>query len=375
MGKLKKVVILHGTAGSPDGNWFRWLETELQAKGLTVWLPKLPHAEQPSLQEELTFVKSKAPFKLDEETLIVGHSSGAILALVLAGEVQRLGAVVAVAPFVPTTTPYAATIWEPNARLFDVNIDWRSVKNTKASRLIIHSDNDPYIPADVSEYIATLSNAKRIIISGQGHFNLEASKEYKKFPKLLGLLMEEGLIDHGAIQIVDAHDRPLRAGTMQEAQAKGLWHRIVRIMVEDDRGNMLLQKRADTMFMNPGKWDNSCSGHVDAGESWLEAAKRELAEEIGLKNVNLTEWQRYTYESHETDGRVLRRFNVLYRTIVPADTAFTIQPEEVSEVRWFSQDELQDLVANHPDSVTHGLTRVVKGLYESNKHTGTSKNT
>lgn len=78
---MRNALILHGTLGSPTGNWFQWLKTELEKKGLEVWLPQLPHAEQPSLKEWADFVHTNCPFEINEETLIVGHSSGAILAL------------------------------------------------------------------------------------------------------------------------------------------------------------------------------------------------------------------------------------------------------------------------------------------------------
>ena len=45
------------------------------------------------------------------------------------------------------------------------------------------------------------------------------------------------------IQIVDEHDQPVGAASMDEAQTKGLWHRIVRVMVEDGQGHVLLQLR------------------------------------------------------------------------------------------------------------------------------------
>ncbi len=81
---MKTAIILHGTLGSPGGNWFQWLKNELEEKGLNVWLPQLPQAEQPSLRKWQRFVKEECPFAINEQTVIVGHSSGAILALVLA---------------------------------------------------------------------------------------------------------------------------------------------------------------------------------------------------------------------------------------------------------------------------------------------------
>ncbi len=364
---MKRVVILHGTEGSPGGNWFRWLEGKLRAKGLEVWLPQLPHAEQPSLREWLNFVTTNCPFSLDEETAVIGHSSGATLSLALASESKaRLGAIVAVSPFVPTQETYAGTAWEANARLFDVEFDWDSIKANAVKRLIVCSDNDPYIPTDVFRHIATQAGAEEVLISGQGHFNSEISSQYTEFPLLFSLLMEHGIVSHGLIQIVDENDVPIRGGTMQEAQDKGLWHRIVRVMVEDDQGNVLIQKRGPIMFTAPNRWDNSSSGHVDVDEDWLEAAKRELAEEIGLVDVELTEWQRYKQETKETDGRSLRRFNVVYRTVVPHDTVFTLQPEEISEVRWFSREELRRLVTENPDAVTYGLRKITEDCYEDN---------
>jgi len=47
-------------------------------------------------------------------------------------------------------------------------------------------------------------------------------------------------------------------------------------------GDLYLQKRSRLKDMNPGVWDSSVSGHLDAGEDYLQAAVRELGEEIGI---------------------------------------------------------------------------------------------
>jgi predicted alpha/beta hydrolase family esterase len=187
---MKNAVILHGTLGSPDGNWFQWLKSELESKGVRVWLPTLPHAEQPSLKGWSDYVHENCPFELDEDTLIVGHSSGAILALIVAQQnAQPIGAVVAVSVFHDNSLQ-----WEPNSKLFDVEFDWPKIQQNTQKLLFVHSDDDPYVPLDQAQYVADNCQADLAIITGQGHFNLEKSPEYKQFPKLLELLEQKGTI-------------------------------------------------------------------------------------------------------------------------------------------------------------------------------------
>ncbi len=67
-----------------------------------------------------------------------------------------------------------------------------------------------------------------------------------------------------------------------EVHKKGLWHKTVHVWVMNSQGNLLLQKRAMTKETFPGCWDISCAGHIDAGETPLHAAIRELEEELGF---------------------------------------------------------------------------------------------
>jgi predicted alpha/beta hydrolase family esterase len=181
---LKTALILHGTLGSPKGNWFAWLKAQLEAKGLQVWLPQLPHAEQPSLHEWSDFVHANCPFAINEETLIVGHSSGAILSLILAQQNDTpIGGVVAVSAFHDNSLQ-----WEPNNHLFDVAFDWPAIQKNAHKLLFIHSDNDPYVPLGQAKYAADNCKAEIVVIPGQGHFNLEQSANYRTFPKLMEIL-------------------------------------------------------------------------------------------------------------------------------------------------------------------------------------------
>lgn len=180
---MKTAIILHGTLGSPDGNWFQWLKNELEEKGLNVWLPQLPQAEQPSLRKWQRFVKEECPFPINEQTLIVGHSSGAILTLVLAeNNMEKIGAIVDVSVFHDNSLQ-----WQPNSKLFDVQFNWTAIRDGVSELL-------PYVPLNQAQYVATNSGGEMIIIPGEGHFNLERSDEYRQFPKLLEILEERKLV-------------------------------------------------------------------------------------------------------------------------------------------------------------------------------------
>lgn len=187
---MKTAIILHGTLGSPSGNWFRWLKKELEARDINVWLPQLPHAEQPSLHEWVEFVEKECPFAVNDQTLIVGHSSGAILSLIIAQHSsQPIGSIAAVSVFHDNSLD-----WEPNNKLFDIDFEWEAICTNVKKLLFLHSDNDPYVPINQAQFVADNCQAELVVIPGQGHFNIEQSSEYKEFPKLLEIMQQKRLV-------------------------------------------------------------------------------------------------------------------------------------------------------------------------------------
>lgn len=78
---MVKLFIIHGAYGHPGENWFPWLRKELETLGFQVFVPRFPTPENQTLD---SWMKVFSQYKLDEETILVGHSLGVpfILSLV-----------------------------------------------------------------------------------------------------------------------------------------------------------------------------------------------------------------------------------------------------------------------------------------------------
>src|SRR5688572_827523 len=114
------------------------------------------------------------------------------------------------------------------------------------------------------------------------------------------------------IAIVNEQDEIVGSATKQEAWEQGLLHRVVRIMVTNSRGEILLQHRTPTKDIFPDCWDNSSAGHVDVGEDYDVAAHREIAEELGIRDIKLEVMGQY--RSDETwKGHRFNRFSKCYK--------------------------------------------------------------
>ncbi|HEY5704321.1 MAG TPA: 16S rRNA (adenine(1518)-N(6)/adenine(1519)-N(6))-dimethyltransferase RsmA [Terrimicrobiaceae bacterium] len=101
----------------------------------------------------------------------------------------------------------------------------------------------------------------------------------------LSQLLQPATAQHGSemLCVVDEHDRVIGFESRDLVHVNNLRHRAIHILIFNQRGELFLQKRSIWKDTHPGKWDSSTAGHVDAGESYEESARRELHEEIGIE--------------------------------------------------------------------------------------------
>ena len=84
-------------------------------------------------------------------------------------------------------------------------------------------------------------------------------------------------------EIVDGENNVI--GTAPRSQCHGnpdLCHRTAHVIVLNQNGNILLQKRSPDKDIQPGKWDTAVGGHLMIGETFEQAAVREMNEELGI---------------------------------------------------------------------------------------------
>jgi isopentenyl-diphosphate Delta-isomerase len=160
--------------------------------------------------------------------------------------------------------------------------------------------------------------------------------------------------------IVDLDDRVTGQAPRREVHARKLLHRAIHVLVHDASGRFFLQRRSLGKDTFPGCWDSSCSGHVDAGEDYPEAARRELGEELGWHDTSLPLRPLLKlHASPETGHEFIQIF-----LMGPLSGPFDLNPEEISEGRWLSPAELDLLIADHPDQVA-GALRLLWSKYRA----------
>jgi len=85
------------------------------------------------------------------------------------------------------------------------------------------------------------------------------------------------------IDIFDEDNNLVGQAMKSEALARGLWHRVARVLIYDRKGRVFLQLRSMAKELHPGCWDVGVAGYIGAGEDYVDAAIREVAEEAGLE--------------------------------------------------------------------------------------------
>ncbi len=150
--------------------------------------------------------------------------------------------------------------------------------------------------------------------------------------------------------VVDEQDRAVGVESRGVVHATGLRHRAVHIFVLNGRGELFLQKRSPWKDKHPGKWDSSAAGHLDSGEGYAAAARRELREELGVDPDGTALHEIGGLSASEATGwEFVRIFQARH------EGPFRWPPEEIEWGGFFPVGTVQAWCTAHPGDFAPGF--------------------
>ncbi len=177
---MKNALIIHGTEGYPEENWFPWLKKQLEKYGYHVAVPQFPTPQNQTPEHWFDILK---PYEhtFNEDTILIGHScGGAFLLRVL----EKINTKINVAVFVTASAGIKPIKYYEADRPFIENpFDWKKIRNSAKHFFVFHSEDDPFICPANGEKIAKEVGVELIKLKDAGHFNLASG--YDRFDLLL----------------------------------------------------------------------------------------------------------------------------------------------------------------------------------------------
>ncbi len=150
--------------------------------------------------------------------------------------------------------------------------------------------------------------------------------------------------------LVDEKDQPIGFGSKAECHdGQGLLHRAFSLFVFNDKGELLLQQRADNKRLWGGYWSNSCCSHPRAGEEMADAVDRRLQQEMGM-SAPLEFVYKFAYFAEFSEAGSEREFCWVY--VGRSAESVNANPTEVENWRWISTADLEQEMRDHPERFT-----------------------
>ena len=140
------------------------------------------------------------------------------------------------------------------------------------------------------------------------------------------------------LEIVDREGKTLGLAPRSEIHGNpSLLHKVVHVLVFNENGELLLQKRSMNKDVAPGKWDTSVGGHISVNEDLIEAAKREMEEELGIISENIKHLYSYIHSNHYES-------ELVYTHSCMHNGPFSFNQEEIDEVKFWNLEDIRNVM-------------------------------
>ncbi len=163
------------------------------------------------------------------------------------------------------------------------------------------------------------------------------------------------------VVLINSKDEVLGSMKKMEAHENGLLHRAFSVFLFNEKGEMLLQKRAESKYHSPKQWTNAVCSHPRMNETYEEAAKRRMDEELGI-DVEIEKKFHFLYKAEVGDQLWEHELDHVFTGNYEGD--FKLNPEEVSEVRYISMEDLETELKANPEHFTEWFKIILKEYKE-----------
>ncbi|MBU4537651.1 MAG: isopentenyl-diphosphate Delta-isomerase [Weeksellaceae bacterium] len=163
------------------------------------------------------------------------------------------------------------------------------------------------------------------------------------------------------VVLVSENDEVLGLMEKMQAHENGILHRAFSVFLFNDKGEMLLQKRASGKYHSPDQWTNAVCSHPRFDETYLQGAQRRMKEELGVE-AELTEKFNFLYKADVGQNLWEHELDHVFTGIYNGD--FLLNEDEVSEVRYISMQELDEEMKENPQQFTEWFKIILKEYKE-----------
>lgn len=188
---MKKVLIVCGFRGIPNGGWLPWLMKELEKDFVYASTVPLKNTREPVISEWVEDI-SQSIGKHTEEIYLVGHSLGASAIFYYLKSLEEgkkvAGVILVSGPFKPIDTENPESVFRKIDDFLTPILDFKLVKNKAEKFIVVHGEKDKIVPISHAEKISSDLGCELVVVKGGDHFTQVAEPRTYELPPVLEAL-------------------------------------------------------------------------------------------------------------------------------------------------------------------------------------------
>lgn len=170
-------------------------------------------------------------------------------------------------------------------------------------------------------------------------------------------------MERNKVILVDENDNALGEVEKLEAHEQGKLHRAFSVFIFNDKGELLLQQRANHKYHGAGLWTNTCCSHPQLKEDVRQSAAERLAYEMGLK-CDLEYSHSFIYKTKVENDLIEHEYDYVF--VGYSNDEPNINKEEVQGYKWMNLNAILEDIHLNPDIYTYwfkvALPEVIYGM-------------